>query len=87
MLAIPWLVLAFAWVAAPSFTGLIHRAGVLGSPFLGNRAESPDVLGLPVSALPLVFGALGVVIGYVWMWKLYRAPTRFEGARWRFHDH
>jgi hypothetical protein len=32
-------------------------------------------------------GALGWLIGYVWMWKLYRAPTKFEGANWRFHDH
>lgn len=32
-------------------------------------------------------GLIGVLIGLVRMRKLYRAPTRYEGAHWRFHDH
>ena len=81
LLALPWLVIAFlvfGWVAAPSFTQTS-----IGD----NRAQPAVLLGIPFSALPLVVGAFGVVIGYVWMWKLYRAPTRVEGAHWRFHDH
>ena len=79
MLAIPWFAICFvlfAWMAAPAFTE---------PSFGGPRVQPAGVLGIPFSAVELV-GALGFVIGYVWMWKLYRAPTRFEGAHWRFHD-
>jgi hypothetical protein len=79
MLAIPWVALGFLWVAAPSFTPQIWGGS--------NRAQQPDLLGIPFSSLPMVVGIFGLVIGYVWMWKLYRAPTRYEGAHWRFHDH
>jgi hypothetical protein len=78
MLGIPWLAIGlvvFSWVAVPdtSWRG-------------SNRPDNAGgLLGL-IDVLPLV-GALGVFIGYVWMWKLYRAPTKFEGARWRFHEH
>ena len=80
ILAIPWLAICFvvfAWIAAPAFTEPSYG---------GNRAQPAVVLGIPFSAVPLVVGALGFAFGYVWMWKLYRAPTRFEGAHWRFHD-
>jgi hypothetical protein len=77
MLGIPWLALGFVvffWVAAPSQQWQ-------GS----NRPDNAGgLLGL-IDHVTLV-GALGFVSGYVWMWKLYRAPTRFEGAHWRFHD-
>ena len=79
ILAIPWLgvgFLMFKWAAAPSFTE---------PSFGGNRGEPAYMPGIPLSAVEVV-GALRFVIGYVWMWKLYRAPTRFEGAHWRFHD-
>jgi hypothetical protein len=77
MLGIPWFALGLVvllWVAAPA------------SPFLGNRPDNAGgLLGL-IDILPAV-GVLGWLTGYVWMWKLYRAPTKFEGAHWRFHDH
>ena len=78
MLGIPWLVtgiVVFLWVAFPA------------DPWRGsNRTGNPGgLLGL-IDFLPAV-GALGWLIGYVWMWKLYRAPTKFEWAHWRFHDH
>jgi hypothetical protein len=78
MLAIPWLAIGFVvflWVAAPA-------SSWRGS----NRPDNAGgLLGL-IDYVTLA-GAFGFVIGYVWMWKLYRAPTRFEGAHWRFHDH
>jgi hypothetical protein len=45
-----------------------------------------DVLGIPIEALPLLVGASGVLVGLAWMWRIYRAPTKVEGAHWRFHD-
>ena len=78
MLVIPWFAIGFVvfrWVAAPAF------------PWRGsNRPDNAGgVLGL-IDVLPLAVGALGVLIGYVWMWKLYRVPMKVEGAHWRFHD-
>ena len=72
LLAIPWLVIAFL-VAVP-----------MGTPSAssGPRVEAP-----PISELLLAVGVAGVVVGYLCMWRIYCAPTRFEGAHWRFHDH
>jgi len=77
MLGIPWFAIGFVvflWVAAPASQGF------------SNRTENAGGL-LGLVDIPPLVGALGFVIGYIWMWKLYRAPTRFEGAHWRFHDH
>ena len=77
MLAIPWVAIAllgFAEVSAP--------AGP--TPMFDHRVR---VLGLPISELLVAVGVVGLVVGFVWMWKLYRAPTKYEGAHWRFHDH
>ena len=53
----------------------------------GPDRPGPDVLGIPFSTLTLAVGAFGVLIGFAWMWRIYREPTRYEGAHWRFHDH
>ena len=45
-----------------------------------------DVLGIPIEALPPLVGASGVLVGLAWMWRIYRAPMKVEGAHWRFHD-
>ena len=78
MLGIPWFAIGFVvflWVATPN--GATPMFGGLG----------PRVTGLPVSELFVAIGVVGFVVGYAWMWRLYRAPTRFDGAHWRFHDH
>ena len=41
---------------------------------------------MPIDALTLSIGAFGVLVGFVWMWRIYRAPMTVEGAHWRFHD-
>ena len=46
----------------------------------------PGVLGIPIDTLTLAVGVFGVLVGLTWMWRIYRAPTKVEGARWRFHD-
>jgi len=46
----------------------------------------PGVLGIPIDSLTLAVGVFGVLVGLTWMWRIYRAPTKVEGAHWRFHD-
>ena len=46
----------------------------------------PDVAGIPIDTLTLAVGVFGVLFGLTWMWRIYRAPTKVEGAHWRFHD-
>jgi hypothetical protein len=31
-------------------------------------------------------GLGGMFFGLVWMWRLYRAPTRYESPTWRYRD-
>jgi len=76
MLGIPWFAMGFVvflWLAAPA------------SRFSNRRDTAGGFLGL-IDYVTLV-GAVGWLIGYVWMWRLYRAPTKLERAHWRFHDH
>jgi hypothetical protein len=50
----------------------------------------PDGLHLSRFVTPTVLTAIGiggVIFGLAWMWRIYKAPTRYEGAHWRFHDH
>jgi len=54
------------------------------SPMFGRTG--PGVLGIPFSFLTLAVGVFGVLVGLAWMWRIYRAPTKVEGAHWRFHD-
>ena len=93
LLAIPWLVIAFlvfAGGAAPAF-----REPTFGGPpptllltISGFQMSSPagGATGIPIDALMLAVGVFGILIGFAWMWRLYRAPTRVQGAHWRFHD-
>jgi hypothetical protein len=76
MLAIPWLVIAFLLFAEAS-------PPVSTGPVFDNTA---GVLGIPFSSLTLAVGVFGVLVGLAWMWRIYRAPTKVEGAHWRFHD-
>jgi hypothetical protein len=46
----------------------------------------PEVAGIPTSTLSMVIGAIVALVGLVWMWRIYKAPTRFESARWRYRD-
>ena len=39
------------------------------------------------SFLVTAIGIAGVLFGLAWMWRLYKAPTKDEGAHWRFRDH
>ena len=48
--------------------------------------QGPGVLGIPFSTLTLAVGVFGVLVGLAWMWRIYRAPTKVDGAHWRFHD-
>ena len=72
MLAIPWLVIAFLAFAEAS-------APPGPSPMYANHI---GVLGIPIDTIPLAVGVLGLLIGYAWMWRIYRAPTKVEGAHW-----
>ena len=49
--------------------------------------ESPSFAGIPTSILLPTIGIGGVFFGLAWMWRLYTAPTKDEGAHWRFRDH
>jgi hypothetical protein len=31
-------------------------------------------------------GVAGALFGLAWMWKIYKGPTKYEGARWRYRD-
>ena len=48
--------------------------------------KEPGVLGIPSSTVTLAVGVIGVLIGLAWMWRIYRAPMKVEGAYWRFSD-
>jgi uncharacterized membrane protein len=88
LLAIPWIAfafLAFAWLAAPSFTEPSFGPTLVLT--LSGIQTSRGATGIPIDAVPLVVGVFGMLFGFAWMWKLYRAPTKSEGAHWRFHDH
>jgi hypothetical protein len=64
---------AFLWVVAPNVTWG-------GS----NRTET---VGPSMVDLLTVIGIGGVIFGLAWMWRIYKAPTKHEGAHWRFRDH
>jgi hypothetical protein len=34
----------------------------------------------------MAVGIGGVIFGLAWMWRLYKAPMKYEGARWRYRD-
>ena len=75
-LAVTLIVLAvfLAFTAPLSRGGLFHR-------------EPETIASIPISTS--VFGvALGaMLIGLAWMWRIYRAPSRYDRAIWRYRDH
>jgi len=63
-------------------TVLVTVAGPFHDPWIGsNRVQS-----FGVGDLPMWIGIAGVIFGLAWMWRLYRAPTKYESARWRYRD-
>ena len=64
---------AFLWVSAPAFT------------YGGSRG--PTIAGIPVEVLPTLVGFAGMFLGLAWMWRIYKAPTKYEDrANWRYRD-
>ena len=51
------------------------------------QGDGPNVAGIPTSLLVPAVGIGGVLFGLAWMWRIYKAPTKHEGAHWRFRDH
>lgn len=64
---------AFLWVAAPQYIGPMF-------------ADETRLIGVPASELILAVGGIGVAVGLLWMWRIYRAPTRTASGRWRYRD-
>ena len=60
----------FLFIAAPRFTGGMG----------GNRTDAAFLL----SDLPIVIGVGGLIFGLAWMWRMYKAPTKYtDSALWR----
>ena len=83
LLAIPWLIIAFL-VLVPTSEPSVRPSSARLTIF-GLDASS-GAMGIPVDLLLLAVGVFGMLIGFAWMWRIYRAPMRSDGARWRFHD-
>jgi uncharacterized membrane protein len=66
------LVAVFYFVAAPSFSG--------------GTYEEQTIATVPLSVLVTAIGFGGVLFGLGWMWRIWRAPTRFDEPRWRYRD-
>ena len=56
---------------------------LVAAPKFPHDVPQPTVAGIPIAA----FGYAGMVFGLVWMWRIYRAPTKVESPRWRYRDH
>ena len=87
LLAIPWLVIAilvFAGVSVPNSGPTFGGTTLLLT--ISGIQTSREAAGIPIDTLMLAVGVLGMLIGFAWMWRLYRAPTNVHGAHWRFHD-
>jgi hypothetical protein len=52
-----------------------------GEPSFGPEPPLASIL------IPRAIGIAGVLFGLAWMCRLYKAPTKHEGAHWRFRDH
>ena len=72
------LAIAFLAIALVAFASVSAPQGP--HPMFGFRV---GVLGIPVETLTLAVGVFGVLVGLAWMWRIYRAPTKIEGAHWR----
>ena len=63
-------------------TVLLTVVGPFHDPWIGsNRVQS-----FGVGDLSMWIGIAGVLFGLAWMWRIYKAPTKYEGARWRYRD-
>ena len=62
------------FLAAPNYPG----------PMFGY---APPVELVLLSILLPALGVGGAVFGLACMWRIYKAPTKDEGAHWRFRDH
>jgi hypothetical protein len=82
LLAIPWLVIAFLVLAPTSEPSVGPPSAPLT---IAGLDASSGAMGIPVDLL-LAAGIFGMLIGFAWMWQIYHAPMRFDGAHWRFHD-
>ena len=82
LLAIPWIIIAFL-VLVPTSEPSFGPTLVLTT---SGFEASPPAPGIPIDFLMLAIGVCGMLIGFAWMWQLYRAPTRNDRAHWRFHD-
>ena len=82
LLALPWLVIAFLAFAGVSFFAeptfgwsppVLTMSGI-------ESSRGGATTGIPIDHLSLAVGVFGMLIGFAWMWRIYRAPTRVEGA-------
>ena len=70
------LVIAGLLIVAPVFLWI-------SAPAFTYDAPEPTLAGIPI----FVFGYAGMLCGLVWMWRIYKAPTRYEDrALWRYRD-
>jgi hypothetical protein len=61
----------FLWIAAPRFS----------DPSFGPPQPWWATL------LPVAIGTSGVIFGLAWMWRIFKAPTKYgDSARWRYRD-
>ena len=55
---------------------------LVAAPKFTHDGPQPTIAGIPVA----LFGYAGMLFGLVWMWRIYRAPTKSDGAVWRYRD-
>ena len=53
------------------------------TPMFDNRVTIADI---PATMLLTAIGIGGVIFGLVWMWRIYKAPTKDDSALWRYRD-
>jgi hypothetical protein len=74
-------VFAVAWIA--TVLSIPFASIGPGDPMFGFIPSAEQVL---FSWLLSGIGIGGVVFGLVWMWRIYRAPTKHESPMWRYRD-
>jgi hypothetical protein len=55
---------------------------LVSAPAFTYEPPKSTVAGVAISA----FGYAGMLFGLVWMWRIHRAPTTNDSARWRYRD-
>ena len=71
-----------------AITLVVFAASAPASPGPSSRFNQPNpaVADMSLTTLTVAVGIFGVLVGLAWMWRIYRAPMRYQGAHWRFHD-